>query len=236
MHLKRLHVLDAWRGLAILGMVLYHLFFDLNLLGMLTIDFDAWWIVIAARIVQFSFLFLVGVSTYLVFRRSSSHEKFVQKQLKRFVVVGSNALLISFVTWVLFRGQFIGFGILHLIAFAIAVLSFLARLNKGSIFILSIAILVVSIFIDNPVDKSGLAWLGFYDSDFRSLDYFPVLPWLSVPMLGYVFGKPVVEFLSRYELAKPGLLSWAGRRSLLIYMVHQPILFFMIIIVSTLLA
>jgi uncharacterized membrane protein len=58
-----------------------------------------------------------------------------------------------------------------------------------------------------------------------SMDYIPIFPWIAVGMLGIYLHSINFHKLKAVS-GKPGrLLSYLGRHSLLIYMVHQPILF-----------
>lgn len=71
------------------------------------------------------------------------------------------------------------------------------------------------------------AYLGFPSDSFYSSDYFPVLPWLFLYQTGYflykVFKrKDILERLPHISI-KP--LEWVGRQSLLIYMLHQPMVY-----------
>ena len=72
----------------------------------------------------------------------------------------------------------------------------------------------------------GLGWLGFADESFISADWFPLMMWAPVYFIGGALGVywkrwgfPVL-FLRD---AMP-FLSYTGRHSLAIYLLHQPIL------------
>lgn len=219
---NRIHTIDALRGLAILGMIFYHFLFDLNWLNIASVDLSKLGWVVFARIVQFLFLVLVGISTYLIFEKYDS-ENFIKKQFDRVFKVGLSALTITFVTKIIFPDQYIGFGILHLITVSIVVLTFLARLKRGTHLALAILIIAVFLFTDQLVDFSGYSWLGYYDSSFNSLDYFPIVPWLSVPLIGFYIG-PRIFGIKRYDDIWPKWILFLGKKSLIVYLVHQPIL------------
>ena len=66
--------------------------------------------------------------------------------------------------------------------------------------------------------------LGFRSADFRSADYWPLLPWTFLYLLGTQLGA----LLERGVAGKrryPRALTFPGRHSLVIYLVHQPILY-----------
>lgn len=234
--MKRLQSLDAWRGFAIIGMVVYHFLFDLDLFSLASIDFNSLGLVLFARVIQFSFLIVVGVSSYLVYRNSKTYSDFINKQFRRFFAVGGFALLVTLVTMIFYSDRYIGFGILHLIAFAILVLTFIARYSRSSTAVISLLIVVVYLFTDQIVAADGFAWIGYRTSDFQSLDYFPVVPWLSLPLFGYAFGPSIVRFLRGIDPNMPKWLSYIGRKSLLVYVLHQPFLFFCIFLYTLVIA
>ncbi|WP_369425780.1 heparan-alpha-glucosaminide N-acetyltransferase domain-containing protein [Methanothrix sp.] len=81
--------------------------------------------------------------------------------------------------------------------------------------------------IDGPV---WLLPLGMAPSDFTSLDYVPLIPWFGVFLLGMSAGMCLYpNGRRRFDIppAPPCSRGWiitAGRRSLLIYLIHQPII------------
>lgn len=72
-------------------------------------------------------------------------------------------------------------------------------------------------------------WLGFPAADFYSTDYFPLLPWFFLFLTGYLFQKLYAgrELLGAAVLRKSHLrpAAFIGRHSLLIYLLHQPVLY-----------
>lgn len=68
------------------------------------------------------------------------------------------------------------------------------------------------------------AFLGFPPADFSSADYFPLLPWFFLFLTGYFTGSlfQTLGWLSKLRGNVPPL-SWLGRHSLLLYLLHQPV-------------
>ena len=69
--------------------------------------------------------------------------------------------------------------------------------------------------------------LGFMPPGFYSADYFPLFPWLFLFLFGTVLGGLCLDWRDSPLLARPlpPALTWLGRHSLLVYVLHQPILF-----------
>ena len=70
------------------------------------------------------------------------------------------------------------------------------------------------------------AFFGFFPLGFFSTDYFPLLPWLFLFWAGYFLhfcmGRARMEPLRRSVCAP---LGWLGRHSLGIYLLHQPVIY-----------
>lgn len=79
------------------------------------------------------------------------------------------------------------------------------------------------------------AYLGFYPLGFFSTDYFPLLPWLFLFWAGFylyhLIGRERMKPLRR--LVCPPL-GWLGRHSLVLYLLHQPVIFGVMTVVLSL--
>jgi uncharacterized membrane protein len=75
---------------------------------------------------------------------------------------------------------------------------------------------------------------GIRPENFSSVDYFPMIPWFGVILIGYGIGCLLYDKRLRamgFELGKNThssqllvLTAFFGRHSLLIYLIHQPII------------
>lgn len=71
------------------------------------------------------------------------------------------------------------------------------------------------------------AYLGLRPEGFFSTDYVPLLPWLFLYWAGY-FGYRIFRrrgWLRHLSAVSRPLPEWLGRHSLVIYMVHQPLIY-----------
>ena len=76
----------------------------------------------------------------------------------------------------------------------------------------------------------ALTPFGLPTPDFKSADYFPLIPWIFLYILGYWLGDILFKndaFIKAGEKKIP-FLSWFGRKSLLVYIIHQPICFLLV--------
>lgn len=214
------------RGLAVVMMVSFNWLFALHYFGLLP-SFNAsqgfWWAF--ARATAFSFVFIAGVSSWLAFSRYGK-EKVLTHGLKIFGL----GLLVTVSTAFFLKSGFVVFGILHLIGFSLILVLPLLRFNVKRLSVLAIALIALGIFLSGMhFDFPWLLWLGFVPNGFYSLDYFPLIPWFGVFVLGLAFGKAFYSGEKRsfqlgfnHALVEP--VAFLGRHSLAAYLLHQPLL------------
>ncbi len=71
----------------------------------------------------------------------------------------------------------------------------------------------------------ALAFFGFPGKNFVSSDYFPLIPWFFLFLTGYFIGRAVKgRFRASVWRKECSFLSALGRHSLLLYLLHQPVL------------
>ena len=227
---------DVMRGGAIVLMVIYHLLWDLWLFQVLPniVLYDGFWKYFQ-RYIATSFILLVGVSLTLSYRQALRRRKgnasLFPKFLKRGLMIFGWGMVISAVVWAAGIG-YMHFGVLHLIGFSIIAAYPLIRYRWPNFF-LWMALFVGGYFLQGPtVDFTWLVWLGFKPPHYYPLDYFPVIPWFGVVLLGVFVGNTLYDadgrrfFLPDWSAFPPfRLLEFLGRHSLVIYLIHQPILF-----------
>lgn len=234
---RRIRLLDTLRGAAVLYMLYYHTLFDLGY--MFGIEwarrqFDAQ--PASQMIIGCTFIFVAGL-TIRFSRNAALH--------------GARLLLVAFVfslvTAFFFPGAPISFGVLHLLAVSMLVYGVAGKwLERLPWWLGAVVFLLLYIFtfrvpdgffgieglLELPVPReltlnNVLYPFGFIGAGYGAADYYPLLPWLFLFLCGCSVGR----LLSRERLPEPLYrdfcppLTFVGRNSLLIYVLHQPIIY-----------
>jgi len=224
--------IDFLRGIAILMMITYHILFDVNFFGLYPVPLHSLPFRIFLYPIGTLFLLLVGISLTLSYSRAqntATKSHIQRKFILRGLEVFGAGLLITAVTWWFVRDSFIVFGILHCIGVSIIfAYPFLRR--RFTNLVLGISGLIVGVFLlmTTTVDFPWLLWLGFVPSHFSTLDYFPLLPWFGVVLIGIFLGNTwyqnnrrafTIKDLSGFAAVRG--VCFLGRHSLIIYLLHQ---------------
>ena len=230
---QRFWEIDALRGFAIINMIIFNYSFALKYLGILDIDLGLNYAVAIAS----TFIFLSGISMTLSYNKSSKdfHKKFSLRGLKIF----GWGLIITIITFLAFPEAFVIFGILHFIGISIILGQFFLKFKKINI-LLGLLIIFLGIYLQTfRFDFPWLLWLGFSPTYFYTFDYFPILPWFGVTLLGifcgnwlYKKGKRSFKLKDLSDFSVVKLLTLLGRKSLFIYLVHQPLLIFILLLLG----
>ena len=229
----RIFFLDELRGLALIGMIVYHTAYDLRYIFGLHFNFDsAGWNAFQLWICC-TFIIIAGISCRLS-----------KNSLKHGAVVLSAGMLMTLGTYFFMPDMIIWFGILHFLGismilyyllrkavskapaalcsvFALAAFFFTRGLSSGSIFFGKIRV------PGNLYFTNVLAPLGLPAPNFYSADYFPLIPWFFLFLFGCFIGKyfkerKIPDFMMKKHSS---LLCKIGSNTLVIYILHQPVIY-----------
>lgn len=236
--------IDFLRGIAIILMVGFHGTVDCYFLkgeqpGVNPLVLSLWQMTTAGL-----FLLLAGVSLTL---HRSSPERTDQsachlqqhRHLWRGLVILGWGLLITAITRLFLPKDYIIFGILHLIGMAMFISQPLLHLKFWNLW-LGVMVIGLGIYLSRQrVPFPWLVWAGFIPQDFASVDYFPIFPWYGVVLIGIFIGKILygdqgrnffIKSQPRHKVIR--WLCYLGRNSLMIYLVHQPILLLLVFLLG----
>ena len=219
---ERIRWLDGWRGLVCWLMIGYHFLFDLVLFGWLPYEItERWPLFILQRFIALSFVFLCGVSA-----------RFTRSNLRRGLITAGAAVIVVAASFLVDAP--IRYGMLEFLACAMIFWHFAGkyiekvpeRLAPWLWGTLYLAVRVVSYTV--LVGPKWLYPLGLRARGFVSFDWVPFFPNIFIFFLGAWFGKKLLAMPKDSRLrttGAPRALEWTGRRTLLIYMLHQPVLY-----------
>lgn len=226
--------LDSLRGITLISMIAYHACWDLVYLY--GFDWD-WYRSQGAYFWQQSicctFILLSGFCWQMG-----------RKPLRRGLMSFFGGVVVSLVTLAVMPSEPVRFGVLTFLGTAALLTVPLRRLldrlpaRPGLALSFSLFLLTRDVnrgflgFANVPICRPPASWyantltagLGFPDPGFVSSDYFSLLPWLFLFWAGYYLyqlrpAEPVLP-----DLYLP-LVTAMGRHSLLIYLLHQPVIY-----------
>ena len=228
--IPRIAMVDFLRGVALVGMTVFHFVYDLEYFGLEEPGNHQrmhWWLL--ATTVAASFLFLSGSNLYFAHVEGIRWKHWV----RRLAIIFLAALAITLATRFATPQNYIFFGILHMIAFgSLAGLMFL-RAPWWLSGLVAIVVLAMDAFVALEwLNAPTASWLGLGNVTPFSSDFRPVFPWLAPVLLGIASARMCHQAGWLQILAGPKLdgriaefVRFLGRNSLIYYLLHQPVLF-----------
>lgn len=221
----RLLALDLARTLALVCMVIFHFTFDLALFGHIdpgTMSQPFWYYF--ARMIAGSFLFLAGVSLWIAHGQGIRWRAFWTRLAK----LVAAAFLVTLASIWLVPGGPIWFGILHSIA-AASLLGLIALRLPWPVTLALAAVIFAAAWGPRfpAFDPLWLVWTGLAESRPMMGDYVPLVPWAAPALAGIAIAKAlrIDQWRGTPPTSLTRAITFPGRHSLIIYLVHQPILF-----------
>jgi uncharacterized membrane protein len=241
--------LDALRAVAMLWMTAYHFCYDLQFFGVIHAQMNGSWFWIAQRTcIVGLFLFTAGMGQAI-----SLHQQpgacWQTGFTKRWLRIVGGAAVVSIMSLVMFPKSYIYFGVLHAVAFMLPLLRCLQAVRLRWVCLLGgLSLLapgaLVQLGLPNAawqlLNARPLNWLGFISQKPFTEDYVPLWPWFGVVCGGFAAGRWVLQHRIHWltdpmpmpqlwgsQVALPAL----GRYSLSYYMLHQPVLLGMLVLI-----
>ncbi|MEM4257679.1 MAG: heparan-alpha-glucosaminide N-acetyltransferase [Candidatus Thermoplasmatota archaeon] len=235
---QRFIELDILRGIAILLMIFFHILWDLDYFGIVPLNHQ---IYAFQKIAPIMFFLLLGMCLVVSTNNTQKGNPDKQKKYRNHLIL--RGLKIFSFGMILTTGSFIFipdrpviFGVLHCIGVSIILsIPFLYRSTITKI-VSSGVVMIAGYFFGQyivPYPSAVHLAIGFHQTNVYSytVDYFPIFPWLGVCLLGMaladIFYADNTRRIPSFALSKSKpclMVSWLGRHSLSVYMVHQPII------------
>lgn len=217
--MRRVYWVDELRGIAILLMVIFHFCYDLRYFGY--VDWNVpngphWWPF--RYLILTLFIFTMGVSLSLAHGQGIRWQKFAIRLGQLLLAAGAITLMSVY----LFPDAWIYFGILHFLAMASILGLILVQIPLAA---LGAGLLILLLYWSGVIHSQ---WPFAYIDRLpvNTEDYVPLFPWLGVTFLGVAAGSIASRIrIGRISFWMPGWVRFAGRHGLIIYLVHQPIMF-----------
>ena len=214
---NRIPELDILRGFCILCMIAVHLIYNLTEIYCVFPAYPA------------AVLFLKNRGGIVFFLLSGVCATLGHRSLRRGITVLICAVTVSAVAAAI--GNPIRFGVLHALGSCMILWTWLQRLPRQALPLLSFFLIATGALFDNiTVSVPFLYPIGLRTAGFSSADYFPLFPYLGYFLAGVYFGLrlyparrsllPAFSFTGKFSR----LLSFCGRHSLPLYLLHQPVL------------
>ena len=221
--LQRYIMLDALRGFAVMLMIIFHVFYDLSWFHFVDIDIleNPFWFALP-RFIVFLFLICVGLSLALVHKNGIRWHSVI----RRFLMIGGWALVITVVTYILFPTSYIYFGVLHCIAVSSLAGVFFVKRPKLSL-LLSIVI-TIPYMIFQPALIPISKWL-----EINPLDFVPFYPWFGIVLFGIYLESISFHTVPLKKNFCIRSFEFMGKHSLKIYLLHRPIIYGLFLLLYT---
>ena len=217
----RVHVIDVLRGGAIIAMVGYHLVVDLYTQGIIPREalYNPW-LNTLQEIIACTFILSSGVSC-----------RFSRNNFRRGLIMLGAAAVVSLVSYIFSPKLFIVYGVLHFLATAAILWALIGKLvDRLPSFVVPAVCLPAAIFtgffvVNRTFDVRYLWILGIRHPEFSSGDYFPLMPYFFIYLIGTWAGKYIAEgrFPAWFYRISCKPLEFIGKHTIWIYLAPQPL-------------
>ena len=220
--MPRWQTLDIARGWAVIAMISFHLIWDLAHFGYIAENI-AWAQPFKAfgHTIAFSFLFIAGISLTL------AHDPKIhwRTYLRHLALISASAALVSIGTYVAFPSAYVFFGILHCIATASVIALGLVIFPWPLALSAALFFLLLPFFFSSPMFNADLwQWLGLSTREPMTQDWRPLFPWAAPLFFGVAAAKSFIKPKTN-KSGTSGPIAFLGRHSLMVYLLHQPLIF-----------
>lgn len=214
---QRIWEIDSARGLALALMILYHFIYNLNEFFTINITYNEGLFYFVGKAAATLFILVAGISC--AFSKNNTVRAF------KLILWG---YVIFVVTYIVLPGSNIVFGILQFLGVCFLLYPIVQNFSPYLLALTGMVIILAGkITSQFSVSHNWLLILGFYGPGFSSVDYFPLIPWFGIFLIGIAIRKTIYKenrsrFIKVNKYLRP--LSFAGKHTLTIYLIHQPLI------------
>ena len=217
--MDRLIILDNLRGIAFLYMIFQHLFYFYDVSTNYKTSYSSNDIVAASGVIARTlFILLAGYSVYMNYKKDNKIH--LSKRVKRSLEILGHGLFITGLTYLLYPDNFVRFGILHFLALATLLISFIAPYK-----IITIIFFIASLIITYPKINPFIDTITGANISSPMMDWFPLNNWMPVILLGLITSQYTdLSMLDIPILKFDNFITDIGKNSLNLYTIHVTIL------------
>jgi uncharacterized membrane protein len=226
------------RGVAIILMILGHIFWDLDYFGLMPINSGLYSFLQIT--IPPTFFLLVGISLVVSKKKIENitlkdEKKYYIRLIRRGLKILGLGMILTILSLLFIPQKPVFFGVLHCIGISVILSAPFLKYRKYNLLIVIMILLASFVVAGYNVENPTIFHIvvGIHQSNVwrYTVDYFPLLPWFAICLLGIIIGdflysgnerKFRMPDLSKYRPVK--IFQWCGQHSLMIYLVHQPII------------
>jgi uncharacterized membrane protein len=230
--------IDMLRGIAIILMIFGHILWDLDYFGMVPMNSGIYSAL--HKTVPPLFFLLVGIGLIVSKKKIENktledEKKYYKRLFERGLKIFGLGMIITIGSLIFMPERVVFFGVLHCIGLSVVLSAPFLKYRNYALLFAMLFIFAGTLMAQYPVENPTIFHLtvGLHQADVwrYTVDYFPLLPWFGISLLGIAIGDRLycgnkrrfrMPDLSRYRPAK--LFQWAGQHSLGLYLLHQPII------------
>ena len=232
----RYQKIDGIRGILLISMIGYHICWDLvNLAGVSIPGYTDWPGFLWQQSICWGFILISGFCAYL------SRNRF-----QRGLIVFLCGAFVTVLTTLFIPEDRVVFGILTFLGSAMLLTNLLRKYIQTMPPIVGMIVFSILFYLFYPLNQGYLqcagirirlpdrlysnyfsTFLGFMQSNFFSTDYYSILPWFFLFLIGFETGA-LLKDSTMLSILKKGFLppvEWAGRHALPLYLLHQPLIY-----------
>ena len=215
------------------AMIIYHFYWDLGYFGFIDLRVVTQGLgLIIAQLIGLSFITIAGIAS----RLQSLTNSYKSKMVRRIFRLMSISIAISILTFIIDKSNFIFFGILHFLSVCSLISLILIKIKSNfQLLLICLGTGLISISEITFNIPFIFSWLGFSKELPLTNDFYPIIPWITFYFFGFWLGGIINKIPNKkyQNLSNTDpqlsvvlkLIEYVGRKSLIIYILHQPLLF-----------